>query len=115
MVVLIISASFPRAMIYPEDTHFVAPLLNMLDSLRHKSFDVLVIGGGSTGSMVALDAALRGYSVALIEKLDISSGTSSRSTNLLHGGVRSLENAVKHLDWKDFKLVQVGMLLQMKM
>ena len=55
--------------------------------------------------MIALDAALRGYKVALVEKNDFSSGTSSRSTNLLHGGVRYLENAVKHLDCNEYRLV----------
>lgn len=77
----------------------------MLDILQRENFDVAVIGGGCTGSMIALDAALRGYKVAVVERNDFSSGTSSRSTNLLHGGVRYLENAVKHLDWTDFKLV----------
>lgn len=53
-------------------------------------FDLLVIGGGATGLGVALDASLRGYSVALLESHDFASGTSSRSTKLLHGGVRYL-------------------------
>ena len=57
--------------------------------------------------MIALDATLRGYKVALVERYDFSSGTSSRSTNLLHGGVRYLEDAVKHLNWKEFMLVFV--------
>lgn len=54
-------------------------------------FDLLVIGGGATGLGVALDAASRGYSVALVERADFSSGTSSRSTKLVHGGVRYLK------------------------
>lgn len=54
-------------------------------------FDVLVIGGGITGCGIALDAALRGMSVALIEKNDFASGTSSRSTKLIHGGLRYLK------------------------
>ena len=66
-----------------------------------------MIGGGCTGSMIALDAALRGYKVVLFERGDFASGTSSRSTNLLHGGIRYLENAVKHLDRKEFALVRV--------
>ncbi len=53
-------------------------------------FDVIVIGGGSTGLGVALDAAARGLSVALFESHDLASGTSSRSTKLVHGGVRYL-------------------------
>lgn len=51
-------------------------------------FDLLVIGGGATGCGVALDAVSRGLKVALVEKYDFSSGTSSRSTKLIHGGVR---------------------------
>lgn len=54
--------------------------------------DVVVIGGGSTGAGVALDAAMRGYRVALVERDDIASGTSSRSSKLVHGGLRYLAN-----------------------
>lgn len=53
-------------------------------------FDFLVIGGGATGLGVALDAATRGYKVALFEQWDFTKGTSSRSTKLVHGGVRYL-------------------------
>jgi len=69
-------------------------------------FDMLVIGGGATGCGVALDAASRGLKVALVEKNDFSEGTSSRSTKLLHGGVRYLEMAVKHLDRGQYHLVR---------
>ncbi len=55
-------------------------------------FDLVVIGGGITGAGVALDAASRGYSVALVERDDYSSGTSSRSSKLVHGGLRYLQN-----------------------
>ncbi|MFP5308520.1 MAG: FAD-dependent oxidoreductase [Actinomycetes bacterium] len=55
--------------------------------------DVLVVGGGITGAGVALDAAARGYRVALVERDDLSSGTSSKSSKLVHGGVRYLANA----------------------
>jgi glycerol-3-phosphate dehydrogenase len=55
-----------------------------------KSWDVLIIGGGATGLGIAVDAALRGYSVALLEGSDFAKGTSSRSTKLVHGGVRYL-------------------------
>ncbi|QHE84015.1 glycerol-3-phosphate dehydrogenase/oxidase [Hydrogenophaga sp. BPS33] len=58
--------------------------------LQHGVYDLAVIGGGATGLGVALDAALRGFSVALLESHDFASGTSSRSTKLLHGGVRYL-------------------------
>lgn len=69
------------------------------------SFDVLVIGGGATGTGCALDAVTRGLSTALIEKEDFAAGTSSRSTKLVHGGVRYLEKAVKNLDYGQLKLV----------
>lgn len=67
--------------------------------------DVLVIGGGATGSGAALDAVTRGLRVGLVEREDFASGTSSRSTKLLHGGVRYLEKAVFNLDYGQFKLV----------
>jgi glycerol-3-phosphate dehydrogenase len=57
-----------------------------------EQFDVLVIGGGVTGAGVALDAVARGYKVALVEKKDFASGTSSKSTKLVHGGIRYLPN-----------------------
>jgi len=60
-------------------------------------FDLVVIGGGATGLGVALDASLRGYRVALFESHDFASGTSSRSTKLLHGGVRYLAQGQLHL------------------
>ena len=55
-----------------------------------RQWDVAIIGGGATGLGVALDAALRGFSVVLIESHDFASGTSSRATKLVHGGVRYL-------------------------
>ncbi|OIW01394.1 hypothetical protein TanjilG_02550 [Lupinus angustifolius] len=67
--------------------------------------DVLVIGGGATGSGVALDAVTRGLRVGLVEREDFSSGSSSRSTKLIHGGVRYLEKAVFKLDYGQLKLV----------
>ncbi len=59
--------------------------------------DVLVIGGGITGAGVALDAASRGYTVGLVEQADFASGTSSRSTKLIHGGIRYLAKGHLHL------------------
>ncbi|KAG7016335.1 Glycerol-3-phosphate dehydrogenase SDP6, mitochondrial [Cucurbita argyrosperma subsp. argyrosperma] len=67
--------------------------------------DILVVGGGATGCGVALDAVTRGLRVGLVEREDFSSGTSSRSTKLIHGGVRYLEKAVFNLDYKQLKLV----------
>lgn len=61
-----------------------------LRRMAQDTFDVLVVGGGITGAGVALDAASRGYSVALIEKADFASGSSSGSTKLVHGGIRYL-------------------------
>ncbi|MGH2496826.1 MAG: glycerol-3-phosphate dehydrogenase/oxidase [Ktedonobacteraceae bacterium] len=61
-----------------------------LSLLKSEQFDVLVIGGGVTGAGVALDAVARGYKVALVEKIDFASGTSSKSTKLVHGGIRYL-------------------------
>ncbi len=62
-----------------------------LQRMRDEVFDVLVIGGGVTGAGVALDAASRGLSVALVEQRDWAAGTSSRSSKLIHGGLRYLE------------------------
>ena len=58
---------------------------------RGKPWDILIIGGGATGVGAAVDAASRGYDVALVEQSDFGKGTSSRSTKLAHGGVRYLE------------------------
>ena len=67
--------------------------------LANEQFDILVIGGGVTGAGCALDAATRGLKVALVEQRDLASGTSSRSSKLLHGGLRYLEQ-------RDFGLVR---------
>lgn len=74
-------------------------------SSRTNPFDVLVIGGGATGAASALDATLRDLRVALVERDDFASGTSSRSTKLIHGGVRYLEKAFFKLDPGQLKLV----------
>jgi glycerol-3-phosphate dehydrogenase len=63
-----------------------------LAAFQAHGFDVVVIGGGITGAGVALDAASRGYSVALVEREDFAAGTSSRSSKLVHGGLRYLQN-----------------------
>ena len=64
---------------------------NTLATLQHQEFDLLVIGGGATGAGIALDAASRGLKTALVEKRDFASGTSSKSTKLIHGGLRYLK------------------------
>ncbi|PLB44071.1 DAO-domain-containing protein [Aspergillus steynii IBT 23096] len=69
-------------------------------------YDLLVIGAGATGSGIALDAATRGLKVAIVERDDFSAGTSSKSTKLVHGGVRYLEKAVWELDYNQYKLVK---------
>ena len=59
---------------------------------KKKPWDVLIIGGGASGLGAAVDAASRGYRTLLLEKKDFAKGTSSRSTKLVHGGVRYLQN-----------------------
>ncbi|KAI1845412.1 hypothetical protein JX265_005273 [Neoarthrinium moseri] len=71
-----------------------------------EEYDILVIGAGATGAGVALDAATRGLKVAIVERDDFSSGTSSKSTKLVHGGVRYLEKAVWNLDYSQYQLVR---------
>src|SRR5919109_638593 len=68
------------------------------EALTDETFDLLILGGGITGAGVAFDAALRGFRVALIDKGDFASGTSSVSSKLVHGGLRYLEHG-------DFRLV----------
>ena len=70
-----------------------------LRDVERETFDIAIVGGGVTGASAAREAALRGLSVVLLEKGDFASGTSSRSTKLLHGGVRYLES-------HEFKLVR---------
>ena len=79
--------------------------LKNLARLEHEEFDVCIIGGGATGLGCALDAAMRGLKVVLIERDDFASATSSKSTKLFHGGVRYLEQAVKKLDLEQFRMV----------
>ncbi|HMF10875.1 MAG TPA: FAD-dependent oxidoreductase, partial [Gemmataceae bacterium] len=66
-------------------------------ALKDGTFDLLILGGGITGAGVALDATLRGFRVALIDKGDFASATSSVSSKLVHGGIRYLEHAAFHL------------------
>jgi glycerol-3-phosphate dehydrogenase len=73
---------------------------------QRQVFDVCIIGGGATGAGCALDAQSRGLSTILIEKEDFGSATSSKSTKLIHGGVRYLEQAVKKLSVGQYRMVQ---------
>jgi len=71
-----------------------------LDALRHEVVDVLVVGGGVTGAGVALDAASRGLSVALVEKNDLAAGTSRWSSKLAHGGLRYIVAGQVGVAWE---------------
>ena len=71
--------------------------LKNIQRLKGEKFDVVVIGGGITGAGIARDAALRGLKTALIDKGDFASGTSSKSSKLIHGGLRYLETGQFHL------------------
>ncbi|CAN5351730.1 glycerol-3-phosphate dehydrogenase/oxidase [soil metagenome] len=72
--------------------HSALSRLHVLRQLGERTFDMLIVGGGINGCGVARDAAMRGLSVALIEKNDFGSGTSGRSSRMIHGGVRYLEH-----------------------
>ncbi|MFD2935981.1 glycerol-3-phosphate dehydrogenase/oxidase [Spirosoma flavum] len=79
------------------------------ERLRQETVDICIIGAGASGTGAALDAALRGYSVALIDRGDFAGETSSRSTKLIHGGVRYLEQAIKKLDLAQLRQVHHGL------
>ncbi len=76
-----------------------------LERIKTETFDVCIIGGGATGAGCALDAQSRGLKTILIEKEDFGAATSSKSTKLIHGGVRYLEQAIKKLSLGQFKMV----------
>jgi glycerol-3-phosphate dehydrogenase len=80
-----------------------------LEQIRNEEFDICIIGGGASGAGCALDATLRGLKVALIEKNDFAAETSSKSTKLIHGGVRYLEQAFKNLDFGQLRQVRHGL------
>ncbi|CAK7245951.1 MAG: mitochondrial glycerol-3-phosphate dehydrogenase [Sporothrix thermara] len=82
-----------------------SPSSSSSSSSSSPEYDLLIIGGGATGTGIALDAATRGLKVALVERDDFSAGTSSKSTKLVHGGVRYLEKAVWNLDYGQLELV----------
>jgi len=74
-----------------------------MTGLSGEDFDLLVIGGGITGCGVARDAAMRGLKVALVERDDFASGTSGRSSRLVHGGIRYLEHGQLHLVYESIR------------
>ncbi len=80
-----------------------------LKKLRTEEFDCLIIGGGASGAGCALDSVLRGHKTALIEKTDFAAATSSKSTKLIHGGVRYLEQAFKNFDFAQLAQVRHGL------
>src|SRR5215467_8821065 len=77
---------------------------------RREPWDVAVVGGGATGVGIAVDAASRGFSVVLLEQIDFGKGTSSRSTKLIHGGVRYLQQGNLRLVVESLK--ERGLLLR---
>ena len=81
-----------------------------IEALKSKELDILVVGGGIVGAGSALDAVTRGLSTGILEARDWSSGTSSRSSKLVHGGIRYLEQ----LDFRLVReaLIERGLLLQ---
>lgn len=91
------SSSYKKVLQRRETITEVKNRTEIISKLSEKTFDILVIGGGSTGCGVAMDASTRGLSVALIERFDFGSETSSKSTKLLHGGIRYLIDAFKKL------------------
>lgn len=82
------------------------PRCHHIKNLKQTEFDVIVIGGGCVGAGCALDAATRGLRTALIEHSDFASGTSSKSTKLVHGGVRYLQEAITKCDFQQFKILR---------
>jgi glycerol-3-phosphate dehydrogenase len=94
---------FPRVKSRAEQ---ITDLKKSNSGAKADEYDILVVGAGATGTGVALDAATRGLKVAVVERDDFSCGTSSKSTKLVHGGVRYLEKAVWNLDYSQYELVK---------
>ncbi len=80
-----------------------------ITTLKTTAFDICIIGAGASGAGCALDATLRGFKVALIDRTDFASETSSKSTKLIHGGVRYLEQAFKNFDFGQLRQVKHGL------
>jgi len=83
--------------------------LDAIKNMQKTQLDVLVIGAGATGTGCALDAATRGLSTGLIDRGDFACATSSKSTKLIHGGVRYLQKAVFNLDKEQYDMVAEGL------
>ena len=79
----------------------------LIQDLSSQEFDLLIIGGGITGAGIALDATLRGIKTALVEMQDFAAGTSSKSTKLIHGGLRYLKQGEVRLVREVGKEVEV--------
>ena len=102
------SASTPSASQQPQPLLSPPSRADNIAALKRPKvvYDLLIIGGGATGSGIALDATLRGLDTALVEASDFSSGASSRSTKLIHGGIRYLQKAFTQLDVAQYNLVR---------
>lgn len=79
---------------------------SQVEALKKSELDVLVIGGGATGCGIALDSVTRGLKTGLVELDDFASGASSKSTKLIHGGVRYLQKAIFNLDFEQYRMVR---------
>lgn len=79
---------------------------DQIEALKSNQLDVLVVGGGATGCGIALDSITRGLKTGLVELDDFASGASSKSTKLIHGGVRYLQKAIFNLDYEQYKMVR---------
>lgn len=91
----------------PKRKRTLPPRSEQIKSLQSgEEYDVLIIGGGATGAGCALDSVTRGLKTALVESDDFASGTSSRSTKLIHGGVRYLQKAILGLDYEQYRMVK---------
>lgn len=119
-----LEASYPRALVsrpsVAPTSGKILPRSEQILRLQSQEFDILVVGGGATGSGAALDAATRGLSTALIERGDFGNETSSRSTKLIWAGIRyiatglssllRLRNVTRPMEavkdfWSEFKMV----------
>lgn len=101
--------SYEYAMARKHNLKEVCSRKSRLEKLKNDKFDVLIIGGGITGAGCALDSATRGLKTALIERFDFGAETSSKSTKLLHGGLRYLLKAFSEFSFDQLLLVTRGL------